>query len=150
MKENSKLINIYIINNMENKKAFTLIELLIVIAIIGILASVILVSMSIIRNRAKDNSFKTTAKSAQNGLVSCCIGMSTLISYVTNTTGDVICSSGGKYPDSKSMESIIVESGGQCDSNGNFKVTIKPGSKNKGTIDHAVITSENITYHTAP
>ena len=39
---------------MKNKKGFTLIELLIVIAIIGILASVILVNLNAGRQRAKD------------------------------------------------------------------------------------------------
>jgi len=54
---------------MKKEKGFTLIELLVVIAIIGILASIVLVSVNSVRQRAKITKAKAEARQIYNAIL---------------------------------------------------------------------------------
>lgn len=120
---------------MKVHKGFTLIELLVTVAIIGILAGIVFTMLNFARNKAKDASFQSSAKSIKSAMNVCCAGDGFIEEKTAGAGGGIaVCDDIGiidaEYPGDENIGTVVVDA--QCDE-GAFQVTITPGATNTGS-----------------
>ena len=122
-----------------NKKGFTLVDLLVVIAIIGILAAIVMVSLNSAKNKAKLASFKATSSSTQAAAIQCDDSGGNL---TTGVSGAAMCSTG----DPNTMWPAVAAS--TCAEGTDLTYTVTGAGGGTGSFSYHVGCTVNSVLHT--
>ena len=121
-------------------RGFTLIEILVIVAIVSLLVAIVLVSINQAWLKSKDSSFQSTVMSIQRALSVCCSAPGTPLSAAY---GGEMCLGGDRYPDNTKMTFVSVSG---CSLSGSFTVELAPGTDNAGNCTGVTLTSDGAAF----
>lgn len=123
-------------------QGFSFIELMIVIAIIGILMSIVLSSLNSARSKAKISSWKSSVSSSQPAVLTCCSDGK----IITNAVGSPICNGGADWPGANSIGDITIQN--NCDAlTAAFKYSVNgPDNDVSGSCQPAICDQSGCTF----
>ncbi len=127
-----------------SEKGFTLIELLVVISIIALLSTVVITSVKSQRNKARDVSFQSMAKSVQKGAGICCAVGGGEIQNLNMNADLCVPSCGSVWPAVSDLGSVEIIR--NCDSMEGYMLRLRPGTGNAGGISHADCNQDDCAY----